>query len=190
MRYLLAIACLALGPLAFSVPAAAEQPQAITIQSWLVRIADTANPYAQGTVNACFKISGAINVSAGGPTWTDGTYASATDLADKCTNWTLAGDYRFEGQGHLQPQRMANGLPFILFARHTLTVNESDSIFIQFVGKHTPTATGFPGEGNWVITGGTGAYAGVQGTGNWIADGANFPYFIHTETGSIHWTGK
>jgi hypothetical protein len=179
--------------LAFSAPAGAEKPQAITIQSWLLRLPDAdggyATAYSRGTVLACFRITGAIDVSGGGPTWNDATYASTADLAGKCTDWTLAGDYVFRGEGHLQPQRLANGLPFILFARHTLKVNETDSMFIQFVGEYTPTATGFPGEGNWVITGGTGAYAGVQGTGTWVADGATFPYFVHTEYGSIHFTG-
>ncbi len=40
VRYLLALACLALGTLAFSSPAGAEKPQAITIQSWLLRLPD------------------------------------------------------------------------------------------------------------------------------------------------------
>ena len=52
------------------------------------------------------------------------------------------------------------------------------------------TQTASAQTGNWVISGGTGIYEGLQGTGKWVADGSHFPYFIHTETGTVHWTGK
>jgi len=42
----------------------------------------------------------------------------------------------------------------------------------------------------WVITGGTGAYAGLEGDGTCNANLATtFPYVWHTSTGDVWWTG-
>ena len=39
---------------------------------------------------------------------------------------------------------------------------------------------------SWVITGGTGAYAGLQGSGSSFADAGNtFPWINHTEYGTV-----
>ena len=126
----------------------------------------------------------AVNDDGGAPTWTDADYTTATNLAGKCGGWTDVGGYRFEGKGHLQPHNFGE-LDHILFARHEIHLSQG-SIFIKFTGQYFPS---FPGEGTWVITGGTGAYEGLQGTGTWEANGQDFPYFLHTETGTVHWTG-
>lgn len=42
----------------------------------------------------------------------------------------------------------------------------------------------------WLITGGTGAYAGIEGSGTCFANGENtVPYFNHTEHGAVWWEG-
>ena len=39
----------------------------------------------------------------------------------------------------------------------------------------------------WVITGGTGAYAGLQGDGTWFADSAMVPWVYKSATGKVWW---
>ena len=41
----------------------------------------------------------------------------------------------------------------------------------------------------WLITGGTGAYAGLQGSGTCFANAENtFPWINHTEQGAVWWS--
>lgn len=188
MRRLLALAAVVFGILMLPLAAGAAQPQAIRIESWLQRVPDTTNPLVQGEVRACAKVwigSSAV-VTGGGPTWTTpASYAGTADMLGKCTDWTPVGGYRFEGQGHLNNPTLDN----VLFARHEIQLT-GGSIFIQFVGKYSPT---FAGSGNWVIKGGTGTFEGLRGTGTWEAQGAGDAtglYFMHTEVGTVHWTGK
>jgi hypothetical protein len=48
-----------------------------------------------------------------------------------------------------------------------------------------PWATG-PGA-TWVITGGTGAYAGLEGSGTWYGNAATFPWIYRPGTGKVWW---
>jgi hypothetical protein len=186
MKRLLALGVLVLAALMLPLGAGAQKPESIRIESWLMRVADTGNPLVAGDVVACAKVwLGGTMVSGGSPTWTDATYGStAADPSGKCGSWTAVGGYRFEGEGHLTAGNAAQH-DHVLFARHEITL-QGGSIFIQFTGKYSPT---FAGEGNWVITGGTGAFAGLQGTGDWEAQGyvtGTGLYFMHTEVGSVH----
>ena len=188
MKRLLLFACLAAAVLVPASAGAASKSSPITIQSWLVRADDSGNPLVGGYVFATAKvwIGNQMVGTSGGPTWTDATYTSTSgDLYDKATHWIGAGPYRFEGNGHLVAGNAASH-DHILFARHIVTFTNG-SIFIQFTGKYSPT---FAGAGNWVITGGTDDYAGLQGTGKWEAQGYGTStglFFIHTETGTVHW---
>jgi hypothetical protein len=80
-----------------------------------------------------------------------------------------------------------------VYAVHTIT-GAKGQIFISFSGVYNlTTATSadvaaYQGTGTWLITGGTGAYAGLQGDGSWAADATTFPYIRHTETGQVWWS--
>jgi hypothetical protein len=50
-----------------------------------------------------------------------------------------------------------------------------------------PWATG-PGA-TWVITGGTGDYAGLEGNGTWYGNAATFPWIFRPGTGKVWWAG-
>jgi hypothetical protein len=43
---------------------------------------------------------------------------------------------------------------------------------------------------SWVITGGTGAHAGLQGSGTWFGNAATFPWIYRPGTGKVWWTGS
>lgn len=93
-----------------------------------------------------------------------------------------------------------------IYAVHTLVAQKGD-IDIQFAGTYNMTNSPVPvklpngttvevqplttgPEGSWLITGGTGAYAGVQGSGTSFANAENtFPWINHTEHGSVWWDG-
>lgn len=187
MKRFLALTSVLLASLLLPLGAAAQKPESIRIESWLMRVADGGNALVGGDVVACAKVQigdGPV-VTGGNPSWTAGSYTStAQDPSGKCGAWTPVGGYRFEGEGHLLAENAAQH-DHVLFARHEIHLT-AGSIFIQFTGKYSPT---FAGAGNWVITGGTGAYAGLQGTGNWEAQGyitGTGLYFLHTETGTVH----
>ncbi len=94
-----------------------------------------------------------------------------------------------------------------LYAVHTIAAQKGD-IYITFAGTYNMTNSAVPvklpdgtivnvqplttgPEGSWVITGGTGAYAGLQGTGTAFATAQNtFPWINHTEHGTVWWTGS
>jgi hypothetical protein len=42
----------------------------------------------------------------------------------------------------------------------------------------------------WVITGGTGAYAGLEGDGTWFADSSMVPWVYKSATGDVWWAGN
>ncbi len=177
---------------------AAGQRVPFRIESWLHRQIG-GNPLVTGTVTSCAKVwIGDRLLLSGQPSWTStAEYFANADHAAKCADgsWAPVGGYRMEGQGHLKHADQDH----ILFARHTITLADG-SFQIQFEGKYSPTFT--VTACNWVINDGTGAYAGLQGNGGCEAQG--YPvaaadwsdmstwdiYFVHTETGSVHWTGK
>jgi hypothetical protein len=160
-----------------------HQSGVITIQSWL-----HANPSTNGlsaTVVACFKVTGAITDQG----WNDATYAvtSTSSPASKCGNAAPVGGYIM-----VPPPSSTNTLSTV-YAVHTIT-GAKGQIFISFSGVYNlTTATSadvaaYQGTGTWLITGGTGAYAGLQGDGSWAADATTFPYIRHTETGQVWWS--
>jgi hypothetical protein len=93
-----------------------------------------------------------------------------------------------------------------LYATHTL-VGQKGDIYIQFAATYNMTNSPVPvklpngttvevqplttgPEGTWLITGGTGAYAGLLGSGTPFANAENtFPWINHTEHGSVWWDG-
>ena len=147
-----------------------HQSGAITIQSWL-----HANPSANGlsaTVVACFKVTGALTDQGGNPTWNDATYAvtsASSPASSKCGSAAPVGGYIMVPP----PRKSANTLSTV-YAVHTIT-GAKGQIVISFSGVYnltTATSAGvgaYQGAGTWVITGGTGAYAGLQGDGTWAA---------------------
>lgn len=183
---------------------AAGQRVPFRIESWLHR-AIGGNPLVTGSITSCAKVwIGDQLLLSGQPSWTtEAEYLAHGDAAfsaAKCAgdSWGPVGGYRMEGQGHLQEGNLGR-LDHILFARHKIAL-EDGSFDIQFEAKYSPifvvTAC------NWVIRDGTGAYSGLQGNGGCEAQG--FPvaaadwndmstwdiYFVHTETGTVHWTGR
>jgi hypothetical protein len=165
-----------------------HQSGAITIQSWL-----HANPSTNGlsaTVVACFKVTGAIMDQGGNPTWNDATYAvtsASSPASSKCGNAAPVGGYIM-----VPPPSSANTLSTV-YAVHAIT-GAKGQVFISFSGVYNLTTTSsasvgaYQGTGTWLITGGTGAYAGLQGDGTWAADATTFPYIRHTETGQVWWS--
>lgn len=188
VKRLFLFACVMAAALITAGTGAASQSSPIRIESWLMRVTDGGNALVGGNVVAAAKvwIDGKMVGTGGAPTWSEATYASTSgDLYNKATDWTAVGGYRFEGDGHLVAGNAA-GHDHIVFARHEIELTNG-SISIQFTGKYGPT---FAGAGHWVITGGTGDYAGLQGTGAWEAQGYGTStglYFMHTETGAVHW---
>jgi hypothetical protein len=89
-----------------------------------------------------------------------------------------------------------------VYAAHTI-VGQKGDIFISFSGTYNMTNSVVPvtlpngttvevqpfttgPEADWVITGGTGAYAGLQGSGTAFANAENtFPWINHTEHGTV-----
>lgn len=182
---------------------AAGQRVPLRIESWLHR-AIGGNPLVTGSVTSCAKVwIGDQLYLSGQPTWTAANYAtpgaSAAEDAAKCANdsWGPVGGYEMRGLGRFQDDNLAK-LDNILWARHNIKFQDG-SFDIQFEGKYDPTF--LLTACNWVITGGTGAFAGLQGTGDCSAQGFavaaadwNDPstwdiYFVHTEDGMVHWTG-
>ena len=165
-----------------------NQSDAITIQSWLH--ANPSTNLLSATVVACFKVTGAIMDQGGNPTWNDDTYAvtSASSLASsQCGKPAPVGGYIM-----VPPPSSANTLSTV-YAVHAIT-GAKGQVFISFSGVYNLTTTSsasvgaYQGTGTWLITGGTGAYAGLQGDGTWAADATTFPYIRHTETGQVWWS--
>jgi hypothetical protein len=112
--------------------------------------------------------------------------------ASKCGNYEPVGGYVM-----VPPPSGANNTLTTFYAVHTLTLRRGQ-IFITYGGTYNLTGTesdGVPayqtGPGTtWVISGGTGAYAGLQGEGTCSANASLFPYIIHTATGKVWWAGQ
>ncbi len=215
MRITLPLAILACGlaactdkPVTAPVPApqlskVEAQRVPFRIESWLHRQVG-GNPLVTGDVTSCAKVwIGDQLYLSGEPTWTDADYATPgstpAEFAAKCANasWLPVGGYRMEGQGRFQGDN-GTRLDNVLWARHTIPL-PGGSFEIQFEGRYDPTFHCFCSA--WVIKGGTGDFAGLQGNGDCEAQGriVDFGtgdpstwdiYFVHTETGSVHWTGK
>lgn len=187
---------------------AAGQRVPLRIESWLHRQIG-GNPLVTGTITSCAKVwIGDDLVLSGVPTWNDVNYAllpanpaaGAAAAAAKCETgtWGDVGGYQMAGLGRFQDDNLVR-LDNILWARHNIKF-ANGSIDIQFEGKYNPsfllTAC------NWVIKGGTGDFAGLQGNGDCSAQGFALAatdwadpstwdiYFVHTETGTVHWTGN
>ncbi len=132
-----------------------------------------------------FEVSVALNGNLTAST-TSGTFVASGAIA---SSGTEQGHGWFAGLGHLK-----TGDPNSLHAAMTLT-DGSGSISLDLVGLFgqlpAPIATG---EGRWLITGGTGAYAGIQGEGSWsgTADfraaiaGNGPPIVTFVELGQVH----
>ena len=93
-----------------------------------------------------------------------------------------------------------------VYAVHTIVAQKGD-IYITFSGTYNMTNSPVPvklsngstvgvqplttgPQCTWLITGGTGAYAGLQGSGTCFANAENtFPWINHTEHGSVWWDG-
>ena len=149
----------------------------ITLQSWFYAKPD--KNLLSATVFGCWKLSGAVNDQGGGPNWTNKTYANTTVTkpADKCHTWYPLGGFV------LVPGVKTTDTT--VYAVHTLT-GKHGSMSITYSGTydfvHTYQLTG----GSWVITGGTGAYAGAHGEGTATASAVDFPYIgPHTATGTL-----
>ncbi len=91
-----------------------------------------------------------------------------------------------------------------IYAVHTIAGGKGD-MYITFAGTYNFTNKAVPvktangtvvvqplttgPDCSWVVTGGTGAYAGLQGTGTCFANAENtFPWINHTEHGTVWWT--
>jgi hypothetical protein len=92
---------------------------------------------------------------------TQGTFELQGAITDAGSE---SGAGRFAGQGHLR-----TGQPNSLHSTMTLT-GAAGTIDVRLTGLFghlpAPTATGW---GQWLVTGGTGAYASLQARGKWTA---------------------
>jgi hypothetical protein len=96
------------------------------------------------------------------------TYAQSTGLTSLYSDQTISGQ---------------KGDIFITIAS---AYNMTDNPVLVGTTEVQPFTTG-PGA-TWVITGGTGAYAGLQGDGTWFGDAAMFPWIYRPGTGRVWWT--
>ena len=191
---------LLLGSLATALPASADQPQEITIKSFLYGAPEPSDPGNANlfAISGCFAVSGAITDQGGNP-----QFDSSGNIVSCGNPAAIDGHARFDGLGHLK-----SGAPNVLQATHRMFAQKGE-IDIKFEGKYGPVvpvvtpsglrfiATSGNG-GGWQITCGTGAYAGLQGAGTSTA-AADFTQAIaqtgpvtvvHTETGRAHVTGS
>ncbi len=142
-------------------------------------------------------------------TTTSGGIAAATN---ECANKVPAGGFVLvpppeAGQYQFAQYTAAPGSPgglSTLYAVHTIAGQKGD-IYITFAGTYNMTNSVVPvklsngstvdvqplttgPQCTWVITGGTGAYAGLQGSGTCFANAENtFPWINHTENGTVWW---
>jgi hypothetical protein len=142
------------------------------------------------------------------------TSGGVTAASQECSNKVPAGGFIFvpppeSGQYQFAPYTVAPGSPgglTTVYAVHTIAGQNGD-IFISFSGSYNMTNSVVPvklangstvdvqplttgPQGSWVITGGTGAYAGLQGSGTAFANAENtFPWINHTEHGQVWWAG-
>jgi hypothetical protein len=115
---------------------------------------------AAGPANVRIDVAVALSGNLSSST-TRGTFTISGAIADSGTE---TGSGWFSGQGHLK-----TGQPNALHGEMTL-VGGRGTISIELDGLfgHLPAALA-QGEGNWRISGGTGAYADLHGQGSWTA---------------------
>jgi hypothetical protein len=185
-----------------------DQPGAITIQSWIH--ADLTDNGLSGTDSDCFKISGAIVEQGGDPTWSNDAEFSAPTQATGSTAVTAAskecGDAVPAGGIVLVPPPEPGQYALAQYKLTAFYVNftvhgQKGQFFITYAGDYNfsggslqvggvTVPEGQSADCKWVITGGTGAYAGLEGDGTCNANLATtFPYVWHTSTGDVWWTG-
>ncbi|HXW80616.1 MAG TPA: hypothetical protein VEJ84_14015 [Acidimicrobiales bacterium] len=142
------------------------------------------------------------------------TSGGVSAASEECSDKVPAGGFILvpppeAGQYQFAQYTAAPGSPgglSTIYAVHTLVAQKGD-IDIQFAATYNMTNSPVPvklpngttvdvqplttgPEGSWVITGGTGAYAGLQGSGTSFANAENtFPWINHTERGSVWWDG-
>jgi hypothetical protein len=140
-----------------------------------------------------------------------GTTAASQECADKVPAGGFilvpppaAGQYQFAQ--YTSSPGSPGGLSTV-YAAHTIAGLKGD-IFISFSGTYNMTNSVVPvklpsgstvevqplttgPQCTWLITGGTGAYAGLQGNGTCFANAENtFPWINHTENGQVWWAGQ
>jgi hypothetical protein len=142
------------------------------------------------------------------------TSGGITAAGHECSDKVPAGAAVFvpppqAGQYQFAQYTAAPGSPgglTTLYAVHTI-VGQKGDIYISFAATYNMTNSPVPvklsngttvevqplttgPDASWVITGGTGAYAGLQGSGTSFANAENtFPWVNHTEHGSVWWAG-
>lgn len=151
----------------------------ITIQSWVY--GTSAATGLSATIEASFKIKGALVDQGGNPTWTDSTYLAGTtvkDFAGKAGNWQPSA-------GVLMVPPVKGSTLTTAYAVWHMTAQKGE-IFLQVSGTYDAK---MQGSGTWVITGGTGAYQGVMGEGKFTADASRVlqgvPYHAITMIGQV-----
>ena len=140
-----------------------------------------------------------------------GTTAASQECADKVPAGGFilvpppaAGQYQFAQ--YTSSPGSPGGLSTV-YAAHTIAGLKGD-IFISFSGTYNMTNSVVPvklpsgstvevqplttgPQCTWLITSGTGAYAGLQGNGACFANAENtFPWINHTENGQVWWAGQ
>jgi hypothetical protein len=142
------------------------------------------------------------------------TSGGVTAASHECSDKVPAGGFILvpppeAGQYQFAQYTAAPGSPgglSTIYAVHTIAAEKGD-IYISFAATYNMTNSPVPvklpngttvevqplttgPEGSWLITGGTGAYAGLQGSGTAFANAENtFPWINHTEHGSVWWDG-
>jgi hypothetical protein len=141
------------------------------------------------------------------------TTGGVTAASKECSDRVPAGGFILvpppeSGQYQFATYTAAAGSPgglSTVYAVHTIAGQKGD-IFITFAGTYNMTNSVVPvktangstvevqplttgPDCSWVITGGTGAYAGLQGNGTCFANAENtFPWINHTEHGTVWWS--
>jgi hypothetical protein len=142
------------------------------------------------------------------------TSGGAAAASHECTDKVPAGGFILvpppaAGQYQFAQYTSAPGSPgglSTLYAVHTIAGQKGD-IYITFAATYNMTDSVVPvkvsngstvdvqplttgPDCTWLITGGTGAYAGLQGSGSCFGNAENtFPWINHTEQGTVSWAG-
>jgi hypothetical protein len=185
-----------------------DQPGTITIQSWIH--ADLTDNGLSGTDSDCFKVSGAIVDQGGEPAWAnDSEFSAPTQLTGSAAVTAASkecGDAEPVGGIVLVPPPEAGQYALAQYKLTAFYVNfilhgQKGQFFITYAGDYNFSGAplvvggvtvleGQTSDCSWVITGGSGAYAGLEGDGTCSANLATtFPYVWHTSTGHVWWTG-
>jgi hypothetical protein len=143
------------------------------------------------------------------------TSGATTAASQECADKVPAGGFILvpppaAGQYQFAQYTSSPGSPgglSTVYAAHTIAGLKGD-IFISFSGTYNMTNSVVPvklpsgstvevqplttgPQCTWLITGGTGANAGLQGNGTCFANAENtFPWINHTENGQVWWAGQ